>query len=341
MSKKKNSNRVKLIVNPGAGNVAASAENLKFVTAYLKTAGMKVDVAFASPKKEAIPIARRAAKAGYKTVLAMGGDGTITAIIQGLAGSKTRLGVIPAGTENNIAKSLGIPLELTAACDLIITNKIIKIDLGQVKTRNGKKFIFTKNATIGLSAAVYPAANKIDNRQLTKIASAAQTFSQKETSPAVYLTLDGESKIKVETMLVMVSNTPEIGKKLPAAASASMQDGLLDISVYPEFSKSELMGYYAAVMDGGYSGDGKVQQYQAYKINIKSSPKLRIMADGVAIGKGTAAIKALPGALRIIAPQHKTPSLPSQNDIPQIKLPEPVELVTAGNHQAKNEKHGK
>ena len=298
---------------------------------------MKIDVALAKPKKEAIPIARRAVKEGYKTVLAMGGDGTIEAIVQGIVGSKTRLGVIPAGTENNIAKSLGIPLELTDACDFFLTNKAIKIDLGQVKTSKGKKFIFTEMATIGLSAAIYPDASKVQDGQITKILSAARTLIQQTTTPVVYLTLDDESKIKVETMLVMVSNTPEFGKNFLVASNASMRDGLLDISVYPEFSKSELMGYYTAVMDGGFSGDGKVQQYQARKIKIKSDPKLAVMADGIELGSGSVTIKVLPGALRIIAPAKKETSKTPQNDNPQLKLPQPVELVEEGNHNNKHE----
>ena len=132
---------------------------------------------------------------------------------------------------------------------------------------------------------------------------AAMTFIHQETRPTVFLTLDDESKIEVETMLVMVSNTPVFGKNFMVAPHASLQDGLLDISVYPDFSKSELFGYYAAVMNGGYSGDGKVQHYQARKLKVKASPKLDVMADGVALGKGTVTIKVRQNALRVITPE--------------------------------------
>jgi diacylglycerol kinase family enzyme len=82
-----------------------------------------VDVAFAKPKQKATPIAKQAIKDGYKTVVAMGGDGTIEAVMRGMVGSKVRLGVIMTGTENNIAKSLGIPKELEEACALIASDK--------------------------------------------------------------------------------------------------------------------------------------------------------------------------------------------------------------------------
>jgi diacylglycerol kinase (ATP) len=332
MSKKNKPVRIKLIANPGAGKASDAAENLKLVIGYLEKSGLKVDVALAKPKEEATPIAQKAIKDGYKTVIAMGGDGTIEAVMRGMVGSKVRLGIIPAGTENNIAKSLGIPKDLKEACALIASDKVLKLDMGQVTTRKGKKFVFFEMATIGLSAAVYPDANKAASGKLSSIKATAMTFIHQETRPTVFLTLDDESKIEVETMLVMVSNTPVFGKNFLVAPDASLQDGLLDISVYPDFSKVELIRYYAAVMDGGYSGDGKVQHYQARKLKIKASANLEVMADGVVLGKGTVKIKVLKNALRVISAE-KTPDfgIPPKD---AVELPtQPVAPVVENNHR--------
>jgi diacylglycerol kinase (ATP) len=332
MSKKNKSNRVKLIVNPGAGKTSDAAQNLKLVIGCLEKNGLKVDVAFAKPKEEATPIARRAVKDGYKTVIAMGGDGTIEAIVRGIVGSKVRLGIIPVGTENNIAKSLGISTDLDEACTLIASDNMLKLDLGQVKTRKGKKFIFFEMATIGLSAAIYPDANKVASGKLSSIKEGALTLIHQETRPKVFLTLDGESKIEVETMLVMVSNTPVFGKNFMVAPEASLQDGLLDISVYPDFSKVELLRYYAAVMDGGSSDDGKVQHYQAHKLKLKASPKLAVMADGVELGKGMVTIKVRPGALRVITTE-KSPYLKRPQKESSEIFPDPASPAVGQNHR--------
>ena len=336
MSKKNKSVRVKLIANPGAGNVSESADNLKLVIGYLEKSGLKVDVALAKPKEKATPIARQAAKEGYKIVIAMGGDGTIEAVMRGLIGSKARLGIVPAGTENNIAKSLGIPKDFQDACSLIASDNILKLDMGQVTTSKGKKFVFFEMATIGLSAAVYPDANKVASGKLASIQATAMTFIHQEIRPKVFLTLDGESKIEVETMLVMVSNTPVFGKNFLVAPEASLRDGLLDVSVYPDFGKVELLRYYAAVMDGGYSGDGKVQRYQASKLKIKASPKLDVMADGVALGKGTITIKVRPGALRVIT-TDKSPGLALPQKDGKTMTPVPIPSALDPNHHEKIE----
>jgi len=323
MSKKNKTIRAKLIVNPGAGIVANATKNLKVVIECLETNGLKVDVAMANPKEEATPIARRAVKDGYKIVIAMGGDGTVEAVMRGMIGKKARLGIIPVGTENNIAMSLGIPKDITEACTMIASDNTRKLDMGQIKTSKGKKFNFFEMATIGLSATIYPAANKLALSKLATIKSAALTLIHQETKPKFFLTLDNESKIEVETMMVMVSNTPVFGKNFLVAPKASLQDGLLDISVYPDFSKTELLRYYAAIMDGGYSGDGKVQHYQAKKLKVKTSPKLDVMADGVELGKGVVTIKVRPGVLRVITLDNEA-GLENTKKDPAESLSEPV-----------------
>src|SRR5512147_519639 len=151
----------KLIANPGAGDVLEAASKIEQVTRYLMDAGLKVDIALAHPKKEAIPIARKAIKDGYDVVIAMGGDGTLGTVIRGIAGSKVRLGIIAAGTENDIAKSLGIPEDLKEACALIASGRARALDLGQITTTKRKKFYFFMMAAIGLTATIFPMIKEI------------------------------------------------------------------------------------------------------------------------------------------------------------------------------------
>ena len=154
-----------------------------------------------------------------------------------------------------------------------------------------------------------------------------------EAKPKVSLTLDNKKKIEVDTMLVMVSNTPVFGKKFLVVPNTSLQDGLLDISVYQDFGKAELLGYYSEVMNGGYSENGRVQRYQAHTLKVKSSPKMKVMADGVKLGKGTVTIKMRSGALRVISAQK--PSMPaSQKDGTEL-IAIPVSITVRKNHREK------
>jgi diacylglycerol kinase (ATP) len=328
MSKKNKPVRVKLIANPGAGDVLEAASKIEQVTCYLLDAGLKVDLALAKPKKEAIPIARKAIKDGYDVVIAMGGDGTIGAVIRGIAGAKVSFGIIASGTENDIARSLGIPEDLKEACALIASGHTRKLDLGQVSTRKKKKFHFFMLTAIGLTATIFPLIKEVPEGKLSGIGKAVTTLLKFESKPIIKLTLDDESKIEVETMLVTIANTPLIGAKNLVAPDASMEDGLLDIAVYPGFSKADLLAYFAKTAHEGETPDGTIQRYRARKIKVKSSPKLDVAAEGIILGKGTARIKILPGALRVLAPELGTGAEKTQTGKTARELPEPVSPVS-------------
>ena len=262
MSKKDRVVCAKLIANPGSSQMAGN-HLLRQVARCLQDQGLKLDVALASPHEKAMPIARQAVRDGYDVVIAMGGDDTVWAVIQGIAGSKARLGVIPAGTENNVALSMGIPDDPMAACALIASGHTRKVDLGEVRTKKHKKLIFFEVVTIGIASALFPNVKKVPKGDLSGIKGAVSTMLHHPAKPKVFLTLDGESKISVETMLVTVANLPIIGAHFLVAPDASLEDGLFDISTYPGFSKAELLAYFAKVKDEGQSGDRKVQRYRA------------------------------------------------------------------------------
>ena len=309
MSTKNKQRRVKLIANPGAGDPAQSTENLKNACLYLQELGLNIDVALARPKKEIGPILKKTLHKGYDTVIVMGGDGTIETTFRALMStkskraSKIKIGILSSGTYNNIAKSIGIPEDLREACRLIADGSARKMDLGRVSVAKKKSFYFFELTAIGLTAALYPESVGIQKGQVESIKGVITKFLKHDTHPTVRLTLDGESKIKVDTLLVTVSNTPTFGMNFLVAPQASLQDGLLDVSIYPTFTKAELIGYFAKVMNEGHEKDQNIQRYRVHKLKVKASPKLVVMADGEMLGKGTVRIKMLPGALRLIAPE--------------------------------------
>jgi len=293
---------VKLITNPNAGKTLDAPSLLEQAVRCLSAYGIKVDVALGSPQEESSIIARRAVKDGYNTVIAMGGDGTIEAVIRGIAGSDITLGIIAAGTMNDIVASLGIPEDVEEACALIAKGETRKLDLGVIKTSKYKKFYFFMVTAIGLTAALFPDLEKVVKGRLSKLEGAIATLTHYKTKPEIVLTLDEDSKINVKTMLVTVANTPLIASKNLVAPDASLQDGLFDISVFPDFSKAQVLSYFARTAEESLIPDGKLQRFRASTVKIKSKPKLEIAADGISLGKGTAVIKMRRGALRVFAP---------------------------------------
>jgi diacylglycerol kinase (ATP) len=293
----------KLIANPGAGQVMKQASVMEDVTQHLMDHGIQVDVALAHPIREATRAAKKAVKKEYDIIIAMGGDGTLGAVIRGMVGAKARLGIIPAGTANDFALSLGIPEDIKKACALITAGHTRKLDLGRLRTNKTDRFDFFMVTTVGIVSTVFPMIKNVPEGEYAHLTDALKTLFKFNSTPTVHLTLDEQPEIKVETMLVTITNTPLIGLHNLVAPDASLEDGLLDIAVYPDFSKAELLSYFARTADENGPSDAKVQRYRASKIKIKTSPKLDIAAEGLMMGKGKAWIKALPGAIRVFVPE--------------------------------------
>jgi hypothetical protein len=170
--------------------------------------GFQVDVSLAKPKEAATPMAKKAAQKGYPIVAVFGGDGTIEAVARGLVGTKARLAIIPNGTENNVARSLGIPTDLEAACALIKEKPKRRIDVGRIKTKKNKNFYFIEVAAVGLTAALYPEGKDlkedITHGNLSGLVEVAKTLIH-YPMPTLRMTIDKESKLKVNSMLAVIS----------------------------------------------------------------------------------------------------------------------------------------
>jgi len=137
-----------------------------------------------------------------------------------------------------------------------------------------------------------------------------------------------------------VTNTPVIGAKNLVAPDASTEDGLLDIAVYPNFSKAELLAYFARSAQERLTPDGKIQRYRARKIKIKTDPKLDIAAEGILLGRGKAKIKILPRALRVIAPEPGAGTEKPQSAVGMGELPAPVYIQVGEDYRDnRNDQH--
>src|SRR5512140_1597030 len=261
MTKKNKQLYAKLIANPGAGQVLKQASLIVDVAQYLMERGLDVDVALARPTKNAARAAKKAVKEGYDLVVGMGGDGTIGGVIRGMVGSKTPLGIIAAGTENDFAHTLGIPDDLQAACELIASGHTRSIDLGRLHTKKTDRFDFFMVTAIGLVATVFPMVKNVTSGDYSGVVDAVKTLLKFDSSPRVYMALDGQPEIEIETMLVTIANTPLIGLNNLLAPDALLDDGLLDIAVYPGFSKAQLVAYFARTAKQLSAADENVRRF--------------------------------------------------------------------------------
>jgi diacylglycerol kinase (ATP) len=290
-----------LIYNPHSGGNASHAHRLKTILQRLAAHGIRAKAGEDTSGRSGRALAKAAAKNGAELVIVAGGDGTIEAVASELVGSKTALGIIPSGTANNLARCLGVPLDLDDACALLGAGSTRQIDVGHIigeKKPESKYFLET--AGLGLTAIVIPAGQAVRKGRLFKLPQALRKLFDYKPG-AVEIVLDDGRSISAKSELVTVSNAPLMGRNFLLAPSAKMDDGLLDIAVFDGMGKTELLSHFVAIGDGKRADDPRIEFYQSRSVKIRSSIAEPLGEDQDALkDEKVVEIEVLPQALTII-----------------------------------------
>jgi len=290
--------RVKLIFNPGSGATGESPMQLMDVISAMQAWKLVPEAFLVEPGCDLPAVVHNALEDGIRMFVVCGGDGTIDVIAGTLAGKKATLGIIPTGTQNNVALSLGIPADIPAAIALLRTGRSIKVDMGLAVCGEIKRF-FLEVCTVGLLSALFPAADAIQHGNLARVGDFLATLVA--SPPAeMHLILDNKQEILTQCHVVLVSNMPYIGPHYKVGNSASMNDGLLDVLIFAELSKMDLLGNIVGLARGG-AEDERIQHYHVRRVEVHTNPALPVMADGLASGVGSLLISVQPKALAVIS----------------------------------------
>lgn len=253
-----------------------------------------------STPEEARDLAAQFAGEGAPVVVAAGGDGTLNAVLQGLAGSVTALGVIPAGTMNVFARELGIPYgNLAKAFEVIEAGYIREIDLFSV---NGSPFI--QMAGLGFDASVIEETTWESKKMLGPLAyllAAVKVLGEKP--PLMHVTTsDGRCE---EGVAVLAGNGTLYGGQLPLFRKASNQDQMLDILVFKESGYRLVFDSLAGLARGGVDLSNSVVHLQADSFSVVCDQEFPIQVDGELLGRDSEAhFRPMERRLRVLAPEH-------------------------------------
>ncbi len=282
---KKRSMRAKLIFNPGSGATGDLPVQLMDVISAMQTWKLVPEAYLVEPGCDLPAVVQRALTDGIRLFVVCGGDGTIDVMAGALAGTNATLGIIPTGTQNNVALSLGIPADIQAAIAILRTGQRIKVDMGVVSCGEVKR-PFLEVCSVGLLSTLFPAADDIQHGNLTRIGDFLAALVA--SPPAeMHLTLDGKQEINTMCHVVLISNMPYIGPHFQVGTPASMNDGLLDVLLFADLSKMDLLGYAVqAARDGDGPEDERIQHFHVHKVDIETKPAMPVMADGLPLQEG-------------------------------------------------------
>lgn len=319
--------QISLIINPASKSFLDGRHSPEEILAALRAVGIVPQLELTTLETGARELARNAVARGATLVIAAGGDGTIEEVATALIQTPATLGILPLGTMNNVARSLGIPLDLPNAALLLAMGTTRHVDVGRVVTPEDRiEGYFLETAGIGLSAIATPMGEDAEKGRWGNLFSKLGDFFS-FSSTAVTIQCDNEAARHSQTHLVMIANAPLFGNNMLIAPDAKADDGLLDVVVYEGMELVDLTSYFFGISSGGRVSDGRVQTYRARRVQVTSDALLPVNADlDVLEGQSSWEIEIVPRALSVVVGNGIGLSFPvtAAPATPPLAGPQPV-----------------
>ncbi|MBS3791893.1 MAG: diacylglycerol kinase family protein [Candidatus Bipolaricaulota bacterium] len=291
--------QTKIVVNPVAGR-GISLKVLPEVKSCLDSEGLKYEIIRTKFPGHATELAGELESSGTM-VVAMGGDGTVREVLNGIRSPDTPVGIIPAGMGNDFARSLGIPVDVTQASQYIANTATRKVDLG---IERGK---FFNVMGVGFPAHVVERINIYKKGAVRGPLIYLLGLLRSVTDLDDYefhLELDGNSRDQ-RANAIFVTNSQFTAGGLKLVPQAELDDGLLDIAIISGAGRLELLLALRQAYQGKHVDHPKIEFLRAKRVRIESRARLIKMFDGELEGTTPADLEIAPRSRTIIVPANK------------------------------------
>jgi YegS/Rv2252/BmrU family lipid kinase len=296
-----------VIVNPASGR-PDGGRGWRAIEQALQRAGVSYDVTHTQHPGHGEILARRALHDGRRHIVAVGGDGSVNEIVQGLltAGlADTRdvtLAVAPHGTGNDWARSLGITRDPSDIAAVLAAGRTMLHDVGFIDfpEAGGMRRWFINVAGAGYDAWV-------SERVPRPVPSASTYLRVALNGLATYRSPEfriraGNETITGRLLLAFVANARFCGNRMHVAPTASMDDGVLDVLAVQELSLLQVLPKLVKLYRGRILGDRAVRHLRSTNVRIETSPSVAVQADGQIVGRTPADFSVQRQALRVVIP---------------------------------------
>ncbi len=294
-----NGERHFLIVNLIAGQGRCKAVFPR-VQAALERRHIAYDLHYTNEPMEAIDVAKMGIEAGFTRIVAMGGDGTVNEVANGVLGSDATLAVIPAGTGNDFVRMLGIPADPLQAVQLLTKARERRVDMGRV----GNDRCFVNGLGIGIDAQVARdvlAMERLRGAAAYLYAAIKEVFRFK-AFPVRVETSAGPEELRC--LSLGVANGKYCGGGFMLAPRASVDDGLIDVAAIGDFPRAERLLRLPQARAGKHLRLPEVRYIQTPSVKLSSEAKLIAHMDGepFELPRSSFSVTVMPKAIRVLVP---------------------------------------
>lgn len=299
-----------LIINPASAR-GKMRERWHAIEATLRAENFAFDFVFTERPLHATELARAALAAGCDLIVAVGGDGTLNEVVNGMVtqdgnavNPNAALGVITSGTGGDFARTAGIPHDpLAAARHLARATQTRPLDIGEmVYERDGKttRRFFANIAGVGFDAEVIERTESGGKRGGGTIPyySALVTTIWKYQNKQVAVQID-DQRIEARMNAVVICNGKFFGGGMQISPNSNLADGMFDVIILGDLGRLEVLLNTPRLYNGTILEHPKVSEYRARTVVVEPKQRMLIEADGEFIGPGPATFRILPSALRL------------------------------------------
>lgn len=285
---------IALLTNPTAGK-GRGARFRDVALARLRGAGHSVRNLAGRDAGEAQDLAHQAVADGVDALVVVGGDGMAHLAVQAVAGTGVPLGLIPAGTGNDVARYFGVPRkDPSAAADVVLAGRTRTVDLARSGTQH-----FVTVLAAGFDAIVNERANAMTWPKGQMRYNIATLAELRTFRPIPYtLDLDGQTRT-LEAMLVAVGNGPSFGGGLRITEGAVLDDGMLDVVIIKPMTKAGLVRTYPKLFKGTHTTHPQYEHHRVRRVTV-AAPGIVSYADGERFGALPLTVECAPGALTVL-----------------------------------------
>ena len=287
------------IVNPTAGKGQGS-KVIDEINTFLKNRNAIYKIEVTQYAGHGVLLTQKAIEAGYEVVVSVGGDGTMNEVLNGIGETGTTMGIIPIGTGNDLARTLGIPLSLEQSLEVVVHGNTVGIDLG--KERDNYFSIITG---IGFPSDVMHHVNTTPSffkGPLKIFAGIIKTMNKLKPYPVTIRTV--EKTFKSDVMGIFILNCRFTGGGLMIAPEADHKDGLFDVVLMHRMSKFSFLRLLPKAYSGRHMGHPKVELFRTSKITVESDEPLMKIVDGNVLGLTPLDAHVIPKGLSVIIPKE-------------------------------------
>jgi diacylglycerol kinase (ATP) len=289
---------VVVVANPTAGRGKAG-RRIGAVDATLRELRVEHEVRVTGSAAEMESSCRHAAEQGAQIVAVLGGDGTVSCAANGLLGTGAALAVLPAGTGDDFATTIGAG-SFPVAMRLLANPKTTEVDVVRVRAGAVDR-CFVNIAGAGFDSEVNETANAMTvnlGGTGTYVAALLKTLSR--FTPARYdITVD-EEPVTLDAMLVVVGSGLSYGGGMKVLPDASIVDGVLDLCIVESLSKAAFLRAFPKVFAGRHTTHPRVRMMRARVVTIEANRPMLVYADGERVGPLPARFEVVPAALPVV-----------------------------------------